>query len=88
MTLEDSVDAAMRVVTTLASGTLEDADAELFAWTVIEGAAHLPRGFEDLCAGLLEVIVVLLVIAETASGLQRAQLVRAAARMVVEARSV
>ncbi|GAA1546066.1 hypothetical protein [Nocardioides humi] len=87
MSSDASVDAAMRVVTALALGGAADADAELFARTITQGADELPRGFEELCAGLLEVVMALLVIAETATGLHRARLVRAAATMVASARS-
>ncbi|GAW47954.1 MULTISPECIES: hypothetical protein [unclassified Nocardioides] len=67
----------MRVYTALIDSTGSTDDAELFATLTAEAGQDLDGGFEELTAGLLQIIALLTHLLAERSDVPRAQVVRA-----------
>ncbi|QWF20470.1 hypothetical protein KM427_15925 [Nocardioides sp. LMS-CY] len=77
MPSRQSVEAAMRVYAALVGNEEVAGGADLFAATVVEAGQELAGGFEDLAAGLLQVVAVLTELVATQSGTKRSTVVQA-----------
>lgn len=59
MSAQDAVDAAMRVYSAMMRGSRSQANAEFFARQVADASSELDGGFEELTAGLLQIVALL-----------------------------